>query len=113
LVDLVIALRPQTPKNVRGGWSHYTDTSEPVDGNEAQNMVTVQSGFELAIFQSLAHELTKWSNRASKEAKKKLKWLPFHPSVQMATFLAFTEENSLRSHSLSSWGQVVHNGVCQ
>jgi hypothetical protein len=22
-----------------GGWSYYTDTSEPVDGNGAQNMV--------------------------------------------------------------------------
>jgi hypothetical protein len=32
LVNLVIALRPQTPKRIRGGWSHYTDTSEPVDG---------------------------------------------------------------------------------
>jgi hypothetical protein len=42
---MVIALRPQTPKDIRGGWSHYTDTSEPVDGNGAQNMVTVQSGF--------------------------------------------------------------------
>jgi hypothetical protein len=41
----VIALRPQAPKHIRGGWSHYTDTSEPVDGNGAQNMVTVQSGF--------------------------------------------------------------------
>jgi hypothetical protein len=29
---LVIALRPQTPRHIRGGWSHYTDTSEPVDG---------------------------------------------------------------------------------
>jgi hypothetical protein len=29
---LVIALRPQTPKHIRGSWSHYTDTSEPVDG---------------------------------------------------------------------------------
>jgi hypothetical protein len=28
----VIALRPQTPKRIRGGWSHYTDTSKPVDG---------------------------------------------------------------------------------
>jgi hypothetical protein len=28
---LVIALRPQTPKHIRCGWSHYTDTSEPVD----------------------------------------------------------------------------------
>jgi hypothetical protein len=27
-VGLVIALRPQTPKHIRGGWSHYTDTSE-------------------------------------------------------------------------------------
>jgi hypothetical protein len=33
-VGLVIALRPQTPKHIRGGWSHYTDTSEPVDGGE-------------------------------------------------------------------------------
>jgi hypothetical protein len=31
LVGLIIALRPQTPKHIRGGWSHYTDTSEPVD----------------------------------------------------------------------------------
>jgi hypothetical protein len=29
---LVIALRPQTPKHIRGGWSQYTDTSEPIDG---------------------------------------------------------------------------------
>jgi hypothetical protein len=42
---LVIALRPQTPKHIRGGWSHYTDTREPVDGNGAQNTVTIQSGF--------------------------------------------------------------------
>jgi hypothetical protein len=31
-IGLVSALRPQTPKHIRGGWSHYTDTSEPVDG---------------------------------------------------------------------------------
>jgi hypothetical protein len=30
-VGLVIALRPQTPKHIRGSWSHYIDTSEPVD----------------------------------------------------------------------------------
>jgi hypothetical protein len=45
LVGLVIALDPQTPKHIRGGWSHYTNTSEPVDSNGAQNKVTVQSGF--------------------------------------------------------------------
>jgi hypothetical protein len=38
---LVIVLRPQTPKHIMGGWSHYTYTSKPVDGNGAQNMVTV------------------------------------------------------------------------
>jgi hypothetical protein len=32
LFCFVIALRPQTPKHIRGGWSQYTDTSEPVDG---------------------------------------------------------------------------------
>jgi hypothetical protein len=37
----VIALRPRTPKHIRGGWSHYTDTSELVDGNGAQSMITV------------------------------------------------------------------------
>jgi hypothetical protein len=42
-VGFVIALRLQTPKRIRGGWSHYTDTSEPVNGYGAQNMVTVQS----------------------------------------------------------------------
>jgi hypothetical protein len=50
---LIIALRPQTSKHITGGWSHHTDTSEPVDGNGAQNMVTVQSEFrtrDLSIF---------------------------------------------------------------
>jgi hypothetical protein len=32
---LVIALRPQTLKHIRDGWSHYTDASKPVDGNGA------------------------------------------------------------------------------
>jgi hypothetical protein len=50
---LVIALRPETLKHIRGDWSHYTDTSEPVDGNGAQNTVTVQSEFEPAIFFSI------------------------------------------------------------
>jgi hypothetical protein len=43
---------------------HCTDTSEPDDGNGAQNMVTVQSGFEPATFRSLAHELTNCCDRA-------------------------------------------------
>jgi hypothetical protein len=67
-VGLVIALRSQTPKQIRGGWSHYTDTSEPVNGNGTQNMFTVQSGFEPATFRSLAHELTNYSNRAHTKA---------------------------------------------
>jgi hypothetical protein len=45
LLVLVFASRPHTPKHIRGNWSHYTNTSEPVEGNGAQNMVTVQSGF--------------------------------------------------------------------
>jgi hypothetical protein len=61
---LVIALHLQTPKHIRGGWSRYTDTSEPVDSNGAQNMVSVQCGFEPATFRSLPHELANCSNRA-------------------------------------------------
>jgi hypothetical protein len=50
--DLVIALHPQTPKHKILGaasQSHYTDTSEPVDGNGVQNniMVNVLSGFRI------------------------------------------------------------------
>jgi hypothetical protein len=45
VLSLVIALRPQTPKHIRGCWSHDTDTSEPVDGNGAQYRVTFQSEF--------------------------------------------------------------------
>jgi hypothetical protein len=47
----MVALRPQTPKPIRGGWSYYADTSKPVVGYGntlcygAQNMVTVQFGF--------------------------------------------------------------------
>jgi hypothetical protein len=36
---LIIVLRPHAPKDIRGGWLHYTATSKPVDGNGAQNMV--------------------------------------------------------------------------
>jgi hypothetical protein len=40
---LVFALRPQTPKHIRGGWSHYTDTSEPVDGGVLWTTRTILS----------------------------------------------------------------------
>jgi hypothetical protein len=39
LVGLVIALRPHTPKHIRGGWSHSTDTSEPIVGYETNNIL--------------------------------------------------------------------------
>jgi hypothetical protein len=29
--ERMVALRPHTSKHIRGGWSHYTDTSEPVE----------------------------------------------------------------------------------
>jgi hypothetical protein len=37
-------LYAHTHRNILGGWSHYTDTSEPAVAYGAQNMVTVQSG---------------------------------------------------------------------
>jgi hypothetical protein len=41
----MVALHPHTPKHIRGSWSQYTDTSEPVNGHVEHNMVTVQSEF--------------------------------------------------------------------
>jgi hypothetical protein len=28
--ERMVTLRPHTPEHIRGGWSNYTDTSEPV-----------------------------------------------------------------------------------
>jgi hypothetical protein len=39
-LGLLIALRPQTSKHIRGGWSQYTDTSKPVDGVHALRSCT-------------------------------------------------------------------------
>jgi hypothetical protein len=39
---LAIGLHPQTMNHIKRDWSqYYTNTSEPVDGNWAQSMVTV------------------------------------------------------------------------
>jgi hypothetical protein len=39
---------------MKGGWSHYTDTSDSVDGYGAQNMVAVAVSNLWATFRSLA-----------------------------------------------------------
>jgi hypothetical protein len=44
--ERMVALHPHTPKHIRGCWSHYTDTSEPVYGYGTQHIVIVQSGFQ-------------------------------------------------------------------
>jgi hypothetical protein len=44
-MERMVALHPHTPKHIRGSWSHYTDTSEPVDGYGTPHIVIVQSGF--------------------------------------------------------------------
>jgi hypothetical protein len=43
--ERMVALHPHTPKHIRGGWSHYTDTSEPVDSYGTPHIVIVQSRF--------------------------------------------------------------------
>jgi hypothetical protein len=64
---LVITLRPQTPRHIRGGWSIIlTPANQLMLMGLKIIMVTVQSGFEPATFLSLAHELTNCSNRAHK-----------------------------------------------
>jgi hypothetical protein len=41
-----VVLRLQTPKHIKGGWSHYSDISGPVVGYVANNMVNVQSVYK-------------------------------------------------------------------
>jgi hypothetical protein len=61
---LFIALRPQTLKLIRGDWSHYTEMSEPVFGNEAQNMVTYIRVSNQGLFDQRPNTLTNCANRA-------------------------------------------------
>jgi hypothetical protein len=74
LVGLIIALRPQTPKHIRGGWSHDTDTSEPVQlmvmGLKYSHCpIRVRTG---DLFLSLVHDLTNCSNQRDWERERRL-----------------------------------------
>jgi hypothetical protein len=64
---LVIALRPQTPKHIRGGWSHYTDTSEPIEVMGLKIWSLSNPGFDPATFRSLVPHANHCANRAYKE----------------------------------------------
>jgi hypothetical protein len=58
-----------SPKHIRGGWSHYTDTSEPADAYGAENMVTVQSGFrtsDLLTLQFFPRQMKSYSSTIPK-----------------------------------------------
>jgi hypothetical protein len=43
-------LRPQTPKYIRSGWPPYTDTSQPVVGCWANNMINNKNNDDQQIF---------------------------------------------------------------
>jgi hypothetical protein len=109
-----IALRPQTPKHTRGGWSHYTDTSEPVNGNGAQNMVTVQPGFRTSDLSITGPTLTTCANRAQNELG------TFHPVVYRFNILTVhhydtvLSQRSRQFHSgflLFQWSQDLFDNV--
>jgi hypothetical protein len=61
----VIGLRSQTPKHIRGGWSHYTDTSEPVDGRVGTRVVWHALGFFVSCQVIRNTSLKKKSSAAS------------------------------------------------
>jgi hypothetical protein len=79
---LVVALRTHTPKHIKGGWSHYTDTTEPVDVMGLKIWSLSNPGFEPATFRSVAHELTNCSNRVHR--------------VGWALYLSYLHEYSLK-----------------
>jgi hypothetical protein len=49
-IKRMVALRPHTPKHIKGGWSHYTDTSEPVEVMGLKIWSLFNPGFEPPTF---------------------------------------------------------------
>jgi hypothetical protein len=64
---LIFALRPQTPKHIRGGWSHYTDTSEPVEVMGLKIWSLSNPGLEPPTFRSLVQRANHCTNRAHRK----------------------------------------------
>jgi hypothetical protein len=62
--ERMVALRPHTPKHIRGGWSHYTDTSEPVEVMGPKIWSLSNPGFEPPTFRSLVQRANHCTNRA-------------------------------------------------
>jgi hypothetical protein len=46
----MVALHPHTPKHIRDGWSHYTDTSKPVEVMGLKIWSLSNPGFEPPTF---------------------------------------------------------------
>jgi hypothetical protein len=72
MVGLVFALRPQTPKHIRGGWSHYTDTSEPVEVMGLKIWSLSNPGLEPPTFRSLVQRANHCTNRAHYRSEQKI-----------------------------------------
>jgi hypothetical protein len=62
--ERMVALSPHTPKHIRGGWSHYTDTSEPAEVMGLKIWSLSNPGFEPATFRSLVQNANHCANRA-------------------------------------------------
>jgi hypothetical protein len=66
----MVALCQHTQKHIRGGWSHYTDTSKPVEVMGIKIWSLSNPGFEPATFRSLAQHANHCVNRAHAEEKR-------------------------------------------
>jgi hypothetical protein len=62
--ERMVALRPHTPKHIRGAWPHYTDTSEPVEVMGLKIWSLSNPGLKPATFRSLAQRANHCANWA-------------------------------------------------
>jgi hypothetical protein len=67
----MVVLRPHTPTHIRGGWSHYTDKSEPVEVMGLNIWSLSNPGFEPPTFRSLVQRANHCANRPQDVQKNK------------------------------------------
>jgi hypothetical protein len=81
--ERMVALRPRTPKHIRGGWSHYTDTREPVEVMSLKRWSLSNPGFEPATFRSLAQRANLCANRAHEEEEEEEEEEEWHGVIRV------------------------------
>jgi hypothetical protein len=94
--ERMAALCPHTPQHIKSVWSHYTDTSEPVEVMGLKLWSLSNPGFEPATFRSLVQHANHSANRA-REFWKVGGW------ALAQSWVLIKQSKALRWHSEGDW----------